>query len=446
MNTIDIVRDTAVNILLRVEEGAFLDSALDKALHRRVVSDRGRRFLTQLVYGTVRHKTLSDHILKKRVHEPMGKLPLPILTILRMGVFQALFCNQVTFPAMVHTSVELARKHGHAGTARLVNAVLRRVPTSLDEVRLPEKEIHFVEYLSIRYSLPRWIVEEWRETYGDEQTEALCTASNLQAPTLLRVNTLKTDRETLQAGLIKAGYAVQAFDSIPEALTVVGEMPPARSKLFQDGHYLIQDAASMLPSHLLEPKGAKWVLDLCAAPGGKTTHLAQLADEDACIVASDISLKRLRRIQENIARLDMEETHTIDLICADGIHAPFQPVFDRVLVDAPCTGLGTLRRHPDLKWRLTQAGRLELAEVQTALLNEGIRLCKNGGLIVYSVCTFSREETTGVVEKALAEGTVSLEDGPECLNQWKIATGQYQTLPTNEGLDGFFLTRLRKVS
>ena len=444
--SIDIVRDTAVNILLRVEDGAFLDSALDKALHRRAISDRGRRFLTQLVYGTVRHKALCDHVLKKRVHEPMGKLPIPILIILRMGVFQALFCNQVTFPAMVHTSVDLAHKHGHSGTARLVNAVLRKVPTTLDEVRFPDKTVHFVEYLSIRYSLPRWLVEEWRTAYGDADTEALCAASNLPAPTLLRVNTLKTDRETLQSTLMKSGYAVQPFESIPEALTVVGDLPPARTKAFQEGHYLIQDGASMLPPHLLQPKGAKWVLDMCAAPGGKTTHLAQLADPDACIVATDVSLGRLNRVQENVARLALDESHAIELVAADGLHSPFRPIFDAVLVDAPCSGLGTLRRHPDLKWRLSQAGRMELMETQTALLNEGIRLCKNGGLIVYSVCTFSHEETLDVLEKVLADQMVSLEDGPECLNQWKIATGQYRTLPTQEGLDGFFLTRLRKAS
>ncbi|NIA13195.1 MAG: 16S rRNA (cytosine(967)-C(5))-methyltransferase RsmB [Nitrospiraceae bacterium] len=441
---VDVVRDRAVGVLLRVfEEGAYLNIALDKTLRRRKVSERGRRFMTQLVYGTVRRKRLADHVLKKRVKQPLDELPRPILAILRMGVFQALFCRQVTFPAMVHTSVELAKRRGHAGTARLVNAVLRHVPTELDAVKLPKREKDAARYLGVRHSMPDWLVGRWIEEYGEERTEALCAACDMEAPTVVRTNTLKITRDDLVAALAKAGCVAEHRTPIPEELTLLTGLPPARSKQFEEGDFLIQDAASMLPAHLLEPKPGERVLDLCAAPGGKTTHLAQLADGEAFVVANDVHARKLWLVANNMDRLEMPG---IAGVCGDGVHAPFLPLFDRVLVDAPCTGLGTLRRHPELKWRVTAEQAESLARLQVDLLRSAVRLCKNGGLVVYSVCTFTREETGDVVRAVLDAENVEPEDGPEWLNQWKTKPGEYRILPESGGLDGFFLTRLRKGS
>ncbi|MCP4644771.1 MAG: 16S rRNA (cytosine(967)-C(5))-methyltransferase RsmB, partial [bacterium] len=179
---VDAVRDGAIDVILRVfEKNAYLDVSLDKTLRRKKLKERGRRFLTHLAYGTVRHRLLSDHILTPLLHQPLEKLPKPILAVLRMGAFQALFCNQVTFPAMVHTSVDLAKKRGHAGTARLVNAVLKRVPQSLDEVTLPDPEREPVRHLSVRYSLPVWLVEQWHADFGADRARAMCEASDVPA-------------------------------------------------------------------------------------------------------------------------------------------------------------------------------------------------------------------------------------------------------------------------
>ena len=442
--SVDPVRDTAVGVLLRVfEEGAYLDLALDKTLRRGNLSHRGRRFLAQLAYGTVRRKRLCDYVLERLVREPVDKLPPAIFAILRMGVFQSLYCSQVTFPSMVHTSVDLAKRRGHAGTARLVNAVLRRAPQTLDDIRFPSREDDLAEFLGIYYSMPRWLVEVWITEFGPEKAEALCVASNEEAPVTLRTNTLKTTPSRLMADLTKAGCVLEKRTPVPEELTLVGGDPPSRSKFFQSGHFFQQDVASMLPPHLLEPKPGDRVLDCCAAPGGKTTHIAQLTEGRSWITAMDIHPFRFRLIRENIARLGVEG---ITLVCGDACNPPLTPGFARVLVDAPCSGLGTLRRHPDLKWRLVPNDCEELARLQTALLRKAIQLCKNGGLIVYSVCTISRAETSGVAAAILETEHVQPEDGPEWLNQWKIGQGQYQTLPTNGGLDGFFLMRLRKAS
>ncbi|MBI4560153.1 MAG: 16S rRNA (cytosine(967)-C(5))-methyltransferase RsmB [Candidatus Hydrogenedentes bacterium] len=441
---VDAVRDAAVRVLLEVfEKGTFLDVALDKILRRAQVTPRGRRFLTQLVYGTVRYRQLCDHALTKLVHQPLEDLPRPIQTILRMGVFQSLFCNQVTFPAMVHTSVDLARKYGHAGTARLVNAVLRRAPHSLDDVKLPEPSTDFEKYLSIRHSMPSWLVRKWLSEHGSEWAEQLCVASNTQSPVTLRVNLATTSVEQVSTQLARKSCKTTKQTPIPEELTVIEGEFPSRSKLFQEGHFIFQDPASMLPPHLLEPQPGEKILDLCAAPGGKTTHLAQLVHGESPIVALDLRPDKFRLIRDNIGRLGVPG---IMCICGDGTRPPFAPGFDRILVDAPCSGLGTLRRHPDLKWRLRPEDPAELAELQRALLRTAIRLCKNGGRIVYSVCTFTREETEEVVGHVLEHEEVDLEDGPEWLNQWRMERGQYQTLPQRDGLDGFFLTRLRKRS
>lgn len=441
---VDLVRDAAVDAILRVfESGAHLDVSVDRTLRRRKLSDRGRRFMTQLVYGTVRHKTLCDFHLQRVYRNDIAELPPAILCILRMGVFQSLFCNQVTFPAMVHTSVDLARKRGHAGLAKLANAVLRRAPVSIEAVELPDKSLDLVEYLRVRYSMPAWIIESCLDKWGAEATEVFCAAMNEPAPTCIRVNTCKTKIEELEQRLQRSGFTLQKRTPLPEELTLLEGPPPVKTKSFMEGHYLLQDPASLLPGHLMEPRAGENVLDLCAAPGGKATHMAQLAGDSAHIVALDATANRLVRVAENCERMGLKG---ISLLCGDGLKPPLKSGFDKVLVDAPCSGLGTLRRHPDLKWRMGTEDIARLAKLQEALLLSAVDLCKNGGLLVYSVCTFTRQETSGVVQAVLERGGVESEDGPEHLKPWRTAQGEYQTNPSVETMDGFYLMRFRKRS
>lgn len=436
----DEVRDAAVYLLLRVfEQGAYIDAALDRTLKRRRISERGRRFLTQLVYGTVRHALLADHILVPLLRQPITDLPRPIHAILRMGVFQALFINQTPFPVMVHTSVDLAKRHGHAGTAKLVNAVLKRVPQSAEEISLPPKDTP--EFAAVRYSMPQWLVDRWWADFGAEKALALCRAMNEPAPVALRTNTLRIAPGDLAAGLAKAGYPAESRTPVPEEVTMLGGAPPIRAKLFRLGYCTVQDPAAMFGAHLLEPQPGQRVLDLCAAPGGKSTHLAEWAQGQAFVAACDTHLNKLRRLRDHAARL---ESPGLRIVCADGLHAPWpEAAFDRVLVDAPCSGLGTLRRRPDLKLRTQPDTAAKLAQLQEALLRRAIALCKNGGLVVYGVCTLGAGETRGAVEKATAGTAAHPEDGPQWMEQWRTGTGTYETNPAADGLDGFFWTRLR---
>ncbi|HRK33923.1 MAG TPA: 16S rRNA (cytosine(967)-C(5))-methyltransferase RsmB [Candidatus Hydrogenedentes bacterium] len=440
--SVDAVRDAAIDVLLRVfQRNVFLSDSIDKTVRRKDLSERGNRFLTQLCYGTVRHQRLCDHVLQRHLQQPIAELPPPIHAILRMGVFQALFCRQVTFPAMVHTSVDLAKKRGHPGTARLVNAVLKRVPQKIEDVPLPSED-KAVRYLGVRYSLPDWIVEQWIELFGLDTASSMCKASAEQAPVTIRVNTLRHSPEQVLERLGQAGVTAHKATKVPEELTVV-EGSPLRTKLFQGGAYILQDTASMIAAHLVEPSPGEKVLDMCAAPGGKTTHLAQLMEDKGLVVGTDLVPWRAEQIVENVSRLGLT---SVKAVCADALRIPFSSRFDRVLLDAPCTGLGTLRRHPDLKWRAKPEDAARISAVQRDLLRAAAELCENSGRIVYSVCTITREETLSIRSYADALPGFQFEDGPEWLNEWKIAPGTYRTLPSSGSMDGFFLMRLRKAS
>lgn len=441
---VDIAREAALEVLLKIfEKQIHVADAIDRSLRRKGdrLSSRGRRFMTQLVYGTTRHTLLADHALRPLLHQPLDKLPMPIRLILRMGVFQALFLDSVTFPAMVHTSVDLAKRHGHAGTARLVNAVLKRAPQTVDAISMPPDPL---ERLSIRYSLPLWLVKRWTHEFGPRKAEAICALSNEEAPRTIRVNTLLISRDDLAQRLAKNDILTQPVPEVPDALQIIDGPMPTDSKAFQEGLFYIQDPASMLPAAFLDPKPDERVLDLCAAPGGKATHLAALAKGDAFIIAADLEPRRLRRITENVDRL---QAPGVAILAADAARPPFaEGCFSAVLLDAPCTGLGTLRRRPDLKWHVRPGDPERLAEQQRALLRSAIALCENGGRVVYSVCTFTPEETAGVIDAIKGDGTVVCEDGPERFAAWKKSPGQYLIPPENPSLDGYFIAHLRKRS
>jgi len=286
-------------------------------------------------------------------------------------------------------------------------------------------------------------VSRWAARFGHDTAEALCEASNSEAPTTLRVNTLVTTPEDLVRAIEKAGGHAEKRTQIPEELTYSGVKPPVRMKAFQDGHFMLQDAASMLPAHLLEPRPGQHILDMCAAPGGKATHIAQLTNDNACVVAMDLDPRRLGRVHDNVRRLGL---CAVSLVGGDGTRPPAGRCFDRVLVDAPCSGLGTLRRHPDLKWRLKPEDDGRFQQRQLALLRSAVRVCKNGGLVVYAVCSFALHETEYVAQAINKDGRTKFEDGPQWLSQWKTAEGRYTILPQKDGLDGYFLMRLRTVS
>lgn len=443
MRQVDVVRAGVINTFLRWEDTKLpIDECISRTLKRRGFSTKGRKFFANLIYGTLRNMYLLDYIISKFCSKPIESLPKPIQYILRIAVYQLFFCSQVTRPAAVHTSVDLARAFGHVGLAKLVNAILRNMPEKIEDIPLPNPEEDIYQYLSIRYSIPLWILREFEKNFGKEALEEFCKAT-IEVPFMsVRTNVTLITRDDLQKRLNKIGIESQHLTSIPEELSLPPSYLLIDCPLFKQGLYTIQDPASMLSVHALQPKPYEKIADICSAPGTKATHISELTSSTAKVFASDINHKRILKINENIRRLKLKNIYTIT---ADGASLPFADnTFDRVLLDAPCSGLGTIRRNPDLKYTMNKESVIRLAILQKKLLSEAIRVCKKGGTIVYSVCTFTEEETKKVVESFINSNKALPINGPELLEPWKVATGTYQTLPTKNLWDGFFLTILQK--
>lgn len=315
-------------------------------------------------------------------------------------MYQLRYLSQIPTAAAVNTTVDLAKQNRLSGLSGFVNGLLRqyaRQAETADPLQLPQEP---VPQLGLRHSYPDWIIATWLEALGFAATEKLCLWLN-QPPHLdLRINPLKTCRETVALELEAAGIGVQPLPSLPQALRLRGPAGPIqRLPGFAEGWWTVQDSSAQLVSHLLAPAPGETVIDACAAPGGKTTHLAELMRDQGRIWACDRTASRLDKLRQNLARLDL---HSIKIWTGDSRQLPqhFAPV-DQVLLDAPCSGLGTLHRHPDARWRQTPDSVAQLAQLQTELLEAAAACVKPGGHLVYATCTLHPQENEAVVEHFL---------------------------------------------
>ena len=435
-------RQAAVEILLQVlRDGAYTNIAINKYLRSHELSDLDRRLLTELVYGSIKALGTIDWYLAQCVSRPLAKIEAPILNILRLGIYQILYMDKIPEAATCNEAVKLARVYSHEGSAKFVNGVLRGFLRKKDELVFPSEEEDEAGYLALKLLHPRWLVKKWLQQFGREATEKLCAFNNTPAPVCLRVNTLVADRESLMKDLEAAGAVVRPSQWSKDGI-ICEKLPGLNSvfaKLKQD--FYIQDESSMLVAAILAPKPGEKVVDLCSAPGGKTTHIAQVMGDKGEIFAGDIHEHKIKLIEENAQRLG------ITIIKAQQRDASVFDEFlagkaDRVLVDAPCSGLGVLRRRAEARWRKTRAGIRPLPKLQLQILANGARYVKQDGLLVYSTCTIEPSENHYVV-------AAFLEQHPD----WEYAgvrhplTGEIvdelQLLPQVDGIDGFFICSLR---
>ena len=395
-------RQTALHILYDIEaQGAYTDMALRQTLHPSGLERRDRAFVTECVYGVVRWQGRIDWMLEQISRRPLDTFTPWIRNALRLGVYQCLWMERVPARAAVHETVTLARRFGHQGTARLVNGVLRNLLRQLHTLTLPDATTQPAAHLAVAYSHPEWLVTRWLQRYGWERTRALCEVNSRPAVLSIRTNTLRTTPARLAQRLSEDGIQqVTPVSQRSEGLLIQGITQLDTLSSYRDGLFQVQDIGAMLVAPLCRVQPGQHVLDVCAAPGGKTTHLAQLMHDSGCIVACDVHPGRLRLLRDNMTRLGL---HSILAVAADGSQPlPMQTCFDRILVDAPCSGLGVLRRHPDIKWRKTPADLATLQELQRGLLHAQHRLLRPGGMLVYSVCSHEPEETHEVVAQFLA--------------------------------------------
>ncbi|MGW8313771.1 MAG: 16S rRNA (cytosine(967)-C(5))-methyltransferase RsmB [Desulfuromonadales bacterium] len=442
-------RSGAFEILNRVEQGGYADRLLDGFLARNPGMDpRERGLLTELVYGVLRLRGRLDFALARFSRQPLKRLEPAVLLLLRLGAYQLLQLDRIPAHAAVHATVELAHQLGMARVAGLVNGTLRSLVRERNSIDWPTPDKPR-DYLQHVCSLPNWLAKELLRQFPNEQSCALAEALTGPAPHTVRTNTLKTDRETLLAALEEAGHSARPCGYSPEGI-IIENRGPALLPCDRQGWYQVQDEASMLMAHLLDPQPGDKILDACAAPGGKTTHLAALTDNQASILALDKHLQRVSLINQGAERLGCKGIQTR---CWDLTRFPdflAAESFDRILVDAPCSRLGVLRRNPEIRWSRKPMDIRELASLQRTILDTVAPLLRSGGHLLYSVCTFTAAETDTVVKDFLAaHSEFSQEDFRRLLPAvWSTITtnsGSVRTFPhRHEGMDAFFAARFLK--
>lgn len=437
----DKPREKALEILRSVENGFFADALLEQA--RRSFEARDSAFILELVYGTLRNRSRLDWALNQLSAQPIHKTDVSTRNILRLGAYQLLFMDRVPASAAVNTATELAKIHGKK--QGYVNGLLRNLDRKRDAITYPGPEDP-VRQSAVLYSHPEWIVRRWMQRFGIEYATTLLRENNRPAPLVVRTNVLKTTRDGLKASLAAQGAEARETDYSTVGLEIISS-PGLRSiPAYDQGWFMVQDQAAQLISLMLSPKPGETVLDACAAPGGKTTHLAELMQNRGTIVALESDPARIRKISENSQRLGI----TI-IVQVQGDATNYgEERFDKILIDAPCSGLGVLRRHPDGRWNKSERMIHERAQLQRRILENCANLLKPGGVLVYATCTTEPEENEEIITAFLtgAGRAFTIDDPrpylPRQASVFVDEEGFFHTYPMEPAMDGFCAIRLAK--
>lgn len=427
-------RRAALEVLRRVRRGDLADRAFDRATGS--LSERDRHWTQELVYGTLRMRGRLDHTLGSAVRGGIQALEPDVLDVLRLGVYQLAYMGSVPAYAAISESVELARAAGAGKASGLVSGVLHALARAPERIAYPERPRDPVEHLVTWGSHPRWLVERWVERWGLEATQRLVDLNNRRPELYLRP--VGADAWHAAERLSSLGMATEPVPLAPGALRL---LPPAEVRdALAAVPALVQDPAAQLVVLYAAPAAGMRVLDLCAAPGGKAIGMA---DSGASVLASDVSLRRVQRVRDNVLRLGWGDR--VRAVVADARHPPAQPA-DLVLVDVPCTGTGTLRRHPDARWRVTAEDFVPLGRLQADILDAAARHVRVGGHLVYSTCSLEPEENELQIERFLTANPEFVADpAPGVVARELVSqSGWLMVLPQSNGTDGAFAARLRR--
>ncbi len=440
-------REAALEILLGCSrKNTTLDRTLDAFYPGLAHLSRADKSLCHaIVFGVLRHQNFLDFILRSFAKTPVDRMDLPVLFALRMALFQMRFLDRIPDFAAIDTSVELIKARNGKKTAGFVNGVLRNAARKMHTLVLPDENKALADHLSIVHSIPLWLARRWLTRYGAGQALELCRTVNQIPPLTLRTNTLKISRPDLADLLTSTGCQAQFTPLSPDGL-VVTESPPRIEAIagFDRGLFAVQDEAAQLVSLITDPQPDETILDACAGLGGKTLHMAQIMKDQGHITALDIDPDKLSHLSAEARRLDIHsiQCRALDLMKADA--TDFPGYFDRVLVDAPCTGLGVLRRNPDAKWKRSVQDISRMAARQKKLLNAAANRVKPGGILVYAVCSGEPEENEQVVTDFLKKRKDYVLD-PICDCRGLPMDRYLKTFPNGMNMDGFFAARLKRI-
>ena len=435
-------RRIAYDVLYKVyRDSSYSNIALDAALEEEQPDNKDRAFISMLVYGVTERTITLDYQLERYLAQPLKKLKPQVLVILRIGTYQILFADKVPSSAAVNESVKLSKQCGCAFASGLINAVLRKV--AANGLCLPD-ENDKLSYYSIKYSCPEWMIELWQESYGTQNALKICEASNGSVPTVLRANTLKTSASELKDILSAEGVDCAVSKSVENALEVSLHGSLRSLDSYKKGLFHVQDIASQLCVKALDPKEGERVLDICSAPGGKAFTAAEYMNNKGLITACDIYEHRLKLINDSAKRLGID---IIDTMQNDAsVFNEKLPKYDKILCDVPCSGLGIIRRKPEIRFKKAQEVD-KLPKIQYSIMKTASLYLKKGGVMVYSTCSLNVDENENILKKFLSEhpdfeSVEVLPDKP----RYGEKTDHLTLMPHIHFSDGFFISAVRRRS
>ena len=438
-------REITMEILIDIHKnGAYSNKAIERHLNKSM-SSQDENLIRELVYGVLENKIYIDYIISKASKIRIKKIHFQIIEILRTGIYQIVFMDRIPHSAAVNEAVNLAKKYGHKGTIGYVNGILRAIVRDKETfTKIDNKDR--VKYLSTKYSYQEYMVKRWIKEFGEEFTENLCKSNNEKQLLNIRVNTIKITKEKLQKRLENMGLDFIEAKYAKDCLIVKNPFRITETQEFKKGLFTIQDQSSILVGQITNPKENSLILDLCAAPGGKSTHLAQLMNNTGKIISRDIYDHKISLIQENIKRLGVKNIET-EIANALELDENLVNKVDYCLVDAPCSGLGLIRRKPEIKINRNEEDIYTLVKLQKEIINIAKEYVKVGGILIYSTCTIEPEENILLIQGFLKENTnfklINIEnelDYKEKLDTLK--DGYIQLFPNIHNTDGFFIAKM----
>lgn len=440
-------RKIAIEILELIEnEKAYSNIEINKKV--KLLEDiREQNFVRELVYGVLENKLYIDNIISQFSNTKINKIDNIILQILRTGVYQIYFMKNIPDSAVCNEAVKIAKNKNKKRLSGFVNGILRNISRNKNKEFLPDKSTKLVDYLSIKYSHPKWMVKHFIDDYNEDFTEKLLSFNNEKPPLIIRVNRLKIDRESLMNKFMDYNIKTERTKYSKDGLVVHKPKNITGLEEFKKGFFTIQDESSQLVAQIMNPKEGSNVIDVCSAPGGKSTHIAELMNNKGSILSRDIFEHKLNLIEQNSKRLgiDIINTENFDALKFD---KKIQDSMDYCLVDAPCSGLGLLRRKPDIRWNKSKEDIDDLSNIQLNILKVASKYLKKDGILIYSTCTISKKENTHVINKFLKDNiNYKLEkiDNLYFEGRSTLEEGHITLLPNIHGTDGFFIAKIKRI-
>lgn len=436
-------RTKIIEILTKVEtRQAFTDKLLEREIDE--LNEADRSLVTEVVNGVIRWQYRLDWMLSQLYVGEYDNLIPDVKNNLRASTYQLVYLDHIPAYAILNEAVEIAKNKFNQKTANLINAILRNFLRQQKKLEYLEMQLDLLDRLAVKYSHPRWLIQRWIESFGIDETIPLCEANNLRPRISVRINRLSADEDSFRRTLEENNVPFEMHQDFPDFLWVDDFSEFRKLEFLKKGWVSVQDISAGIPVLLLDPQPGESILDMCAAPGGKAGYIAEKMQNDGNIIAIERHFSRAKFFRDNLSRLGIEIAH---IICADSLRLPTSVEFDKILIDAPCTGFGVLKKRADLRWKRTLKDIENMKHLQFQLLESAAKAVKPDGIIIYSTCTIEPEENEQVVNTFLEKNKgFILESVAHYIPQQYISEKHFvRTFPSRHQMDGSFAARIRKI-